>query len=353
VDSDPVISLVLMDIDLGSGMDGTETARSILEHHDLPIVFLTSHAEKEYVDRVEKITSYGYVLKNSGEFVLIESINMAYKLFQAHQDMRLYARNLRSAEQKSEDRRRYLEAILASVPIAIVTADGRNRIVEWNVEAENLFGYTAEEAVGRNIDYLVTHEASPHRREAADASARVLEAKRVQLSNAVRNRKDGSQVSVMISVAPIVEQGEVVGTVASYRDVGELKRAEEERFEYARRLHTLMENLPGMAYRCRNNRSWTMEFVSRGCHALTGYRKEELENNSVVAFADLILPEYREMVWRGVQEALSRKERFTLKYRIRTREGEIKWVWEQGEAVFCDENNVQHIEGFITDITSV
>jgi len=81
VDSDSEISLVLMDIDLGQGMDGTEAARRILQKHDLPIVFLTSHSEKEYVDKVKKITGYGYVLKNSGEFVLVESIKMAYQLF--------------------------------------------------------------------------------------------------------------------------------------------------------------------------------------------------------------------------------------------------------------------------------
>src|SRR6056297_6346 len=81
VDSDSEISLVLMDIDLVQGMDGTEAARRILQKHDLPIVFLTNHSEKEYVDKVKKITGYGYVLKNSGEFVLVESIKMAYQLF--------------------------------------------------------------------------------------------------------------------------------------------------------------------------------------------------------------------------------------------------------------------------------
>jgi PAS domain S-box-containing protein len=84
VDSARGISLILMDIDLGKGMDGTEAAKRILEQHDLPVVFLTSHAEKEYVDRVKKIANYGYVLKNSGEFVLNESIEMAYQLFDSY-----------------------------------------------------------------------------------------------------------------------------------------------------------------------------------------------------------------------------------------------------------------------------
>ncbi|MBN2051228.1 MAG: PAS domain S-box protein [Spirochaetales bacterium] len=77
--------LILMDIDLGrKKMDGTEAAERILKDHRLPIIFLTSHSEKEMVDRVKGITRYGYVLKNSGEFVLIEAINMAFELFDAH-----------------------------------------------------------------------------------------------------------------------------------------------------------------------------------------------------------------------------------------------------------------------------
>jgi len=80
----PEIDLVLMDVDLGEGVDGTVAARRMLEYRELPIVFLTGHSEKEYVERVEEITHYGYVLKNSGEFALVQSIKMAFKLFEAH-----------------------------------------------------------------------------------------------------------------------------------------------------------------------------------------------------------------------------------------------------------------------------
>ena len=75
--------LILMDIDLGSGIDGTQAAEQILKQKDLPIVFLSSHTEPEIVERTEKITSYGYVVKNSGITVLSTSIKMALKLFEA------------------------------------------------------------------------------------------------------------------------------------------------------------------------------------------------------------------------------------------------------------------------------
>ncbi len=72
-----------MDINLGSGMDGTETAQRILMSINVPILFLSSHTEKEVVEKTESITNYGYVVKNSSITVLDASIKMAFKLFDA------------------------------------------------------------------------------------------------------------------------------------------------------------------------------------------------------------------------------------------------------------------------------
>lgn len=77
------IELVLMDINLGRGMDGTEAARAILAERDLPIVFLSSHTEPQIVEKTEAISSYGYIVKNSGETVLLASIRMAFRLFES------------------------------------------------------------------------------------------------------------------------------------------------------------------------------------------------------------------------------------------------------------------------------
>ena len=79
----PGISLILMDIDLGKGIDGTEAASIIQRDHDIPIIFVSSHCEREIVEKAEKITSYGYVVKSSSITVLDASIKMAFKLFEA------------------------------------------------------------------------------------------------------------------------------------------------------------------------------------------------------------------------------------------------------------------------------
>lgn len=83
VASGTAIDLILMDINLGQGMDGTEAAQGILAIRDIPIVFLSSHTEKEVVLKTEGISSYGYIVKNSGPTVLFTSIRMAFRLHEA------------------------------------------------------------------------------------------------------------------------------------------------------------------------------------------------------------------------------------------------------------------------------
>lgn len=76
------VDLILMDIDLGEGMNGVEAAKIILRKKDIPLVFLSAHDEAEIVATTEKVSSYGYILKNSGMTVLLASLRMAIKLFE-------------------------------------------------------------------------------------------------------------------------------------------------------------------------------------------------------------------------------------------------------------------------------
>ncbi|NKB70646.1 MAG: PAS domain S-box protein [Candidatus Latescibacteria bacterium] len=115
-------------------------------------------------------------------------------------------------------------------------------------------------------------------------------------------------------------------------------------------LMNLLDHLPGMVYRCRNDRDWTMKFVSQGSVELTGYSPTELLDNGKIAYGQLIHPEDRDTVWDTVQQALADQAAFQVGYRLRTPETE-KWVWEQGRGIFSPEGELLHLEGFISDIT--
>lgn len=117
------------------------------------------------------------------------------------------------------------------------------------------------------------------------------------------------------------------------------------------RLGAILQVLPGLVYRCRNDPQWTMEFISDGCRELTGYSPEDLIGNRRMAYAEVIVPEDRDTVYREVQAGLAEKRPYRMVYRIRTADGQIKWVWEQGRGVFDEEGEVLYLTGYITDVT--
>lgn len=130
--SDSDISLILMDIDLGKGMDGTEAAAQILNKKDIPIVFLSSHTEPAVVEKTEKITSYGYVVKNSGPTVLDTSIKMAFKLYQAYQNYNTRNQELYALAQELEESNKELitkEEELRAREASLAESDNRFRSV--------------------------------------------------------------------------------------------------------------------------------------------------------------------------------------------------------------------------------
>jgi len=125
--------------------------------------------------------------------------------------------------------------------------------------------------------------------------------------------------------------------------------------ESRRARDTLLRNLPGMAYRCRNSPEWPLEFVSGGCIDLTGYSADDLTARpgraARVRYADVIDPDDRERVWAGVQAAMAERRPFQFHYRITTADGRTRHVYEQGRGVFDDRGTLEALEGFVMDVT--
>ncbi len=134
-------------------------------------------------------------------------------------------------------------------------------------------------------------------------------------------------------------------------NITEQKQAEEALSESERKLKTLINNLPGMAYRGMHDRERTMSFVSEGCLVLTGVARSELVFCYKQSFYDLIHPQDREGVRGAMEAAIKAKSPFQFEYRICTATGEVKWVWEQGVGIFSQDDGSVSIEGFITDIS--
>nr|WP_233563585.1 PAS domain S-box protein [Haloarcula sp. Atlit-7R] len=116
-------------------------------------------------------------------------------------------------------------------------------------------------------------------------------------------------------------------------------------------LSRLIENVPGILYRRRNDPEWPMVFASGTVEEITGYEPDRIESSDVCWGADIIHPDDRESLRQTIGSQLGDSVQFTAEYRIITATGETRWVRECGRAV--SEGNLQSdtLEGIITDIT--
>ncbi|MFD1599929.1 hybrid sensor histidine kinase/response regulator [Halobellus rarus] len=144
----------------------------------------------------------------------------------------------------------------------------------------------------------------------------------------------------------------------------ERQRADQRAERRKRRLETLISNLPGIVYRCRNEPEWPMEYVAGETDGLVGYPAEALETNEVNWGREVLHPDDRERAWEEAQSAIDRGEPFECTYRVVTADGDVRWMWERGRPIDDSEldagggQNVGEggeqttaIEGFITDVT--
>jgi PAS domain S-box-containing protein len=131
------------------------------------------------------------------------------------------------AEEELKTRQIYLESVLYSAPDAIVTLDPSHHVLEWNIGAEQIFGYSSHEALGKNLDDLVS--GSDVIEESRELTGQVLSGDKVLPRETVRYRKDGTPVNVIAAGSPIVISGKLQGVVAVYTDITERKKAEEEK----------------------------------------------------------------------------------------------------------------------------
>lgn len=129
-------------------------------------------------------------------------------------------------------------------------------------------------------------------------------------------------------------------------------KIEKQLSEIERKYNTLLQNLPGAVYRCKNDSNWTMEYISDKCFEITGYKAGDIIDNKNISYAEIIYEEDRRRVWNEIQEANERRKPFQTTYRIKTESGIEKWIWEQGKGIFTEnDDELNAIEGFITDVS--
>lgn len=222
------------------------------------------------------------------------------------------------------------------------------RYISVNEEFCKITGYSAGEL--RQMDpFQLTHpDDQPKLMRQAEAVLRGETDQYVDTRRCIR--KDGKVVWLHVAATMLRDsEGRPQRVIAAAIDITHRMNTEQALRESERRLALLVSNLPGMAYRCNNDRDWTMTFVSDRALDLTGYTAAEFIAGKTL-WSQLLHPNESERIWSEVQAAVDQRRPFELEYRLRRRDGQWRWVWEQGQGVFVDDQLIA-LEGFITDVT--
>ena len=248
----------------------------------------------------------------------------------------------------AEERIRFQSGLLSAVGDSVIALDFEGRVLYWNRAAEQLYGWTSEEAMGRRLREMVVPQDLHGRAE--EIMAEVGEGKTWTGRLKVR-RRDGTTFEVEGTNTPVFgEGGELVCVIGVHRDITERKQAEERLRETEKRYRTLVERVPAVTYVQQATASGAVTYVSPQMKELLGYEPEECTSDPG-HWIKVIHPEDLERVLAEDRRVNETGEPFSLEYRQFAKDGRIVWIRDEATLMRDDQGKASYWLGVQTDVT--
>jgi PAS domain S-box-containing protein len=212
----PEISLILMDLELGAGIDGAMAAEEITKDYDIPVVFVSGHTDRESIKKVEEFASYGYIVKGLPGTVFRAYVKMAFNLHDAHKELKEKGQIIRESEEK------YRKLVEQSHDGIYIYSE--NRFCFVNGRVSEITGFTKEDLLNMDLTELVHTDDRELVRGITEGRARGEAVPETYEMRIVR--KDGKVRDLELAVSSISYNG-TYAALGSARDVTERKQAEE------------------------------------------------------------------------------------------------------------------------------
>ena len=319
--------LVLVDMDLGAGLDGAELAAQLLQTHDWPVVFLSAHTERAFVDRVKKISNYGYVIKNSGEFVLLETLEAALRLQSERKANLALVARLRFARNERE-------LVLNSLPDGVISFSADHQLSFKSETYRRQMGIAKDDATVETVEE-VTRLVHPDDRGVLNDIFAAISEKKTGLEYRFRVRHVLGHYFWRQDRARFTydDQGNYLGAFVLCRDISESVSDHAEIVEGAARLRVMMD-IAGIAWWEFNDKTGRVSFDEHMTKML-GYEAADF-----VHYRDLtkrVHPDDVELAMAAMRSFLSgAKPRYDVTYRVLAKSGDYLWFRDVGRLKEAD-----------------
>jgi PAS domain S-box-containing protein len=237
-----------------------------------------------------------------------------------------------------------LGAIVDSSDDAIVSKDLNGIITSWNKGAERLFGYTADEVIGRSITIIIP---SDRLGEEPEILSRLQRGERIEHFETIRRRKDGLLLDISLTISPVKDAREkIIGASKIARDITERKRAELALLASESRFRQLADSMPQMVWTARPD--GVLDYYNEQWYKFTGF---DSQKSGDFSWDSILHPEDAKQSRKNWHSAVTTGEPYQIEHRFWDRH-ENRWRWFMTRAlpVHDSDRNIVKWFGTCTDI---
>ncbi|MBQ4833285.1 PAS domain S-box protein [Pseudoalteromonas sp. MMG010] len=244
-----------------------------------------------------------------------------------------------------------LNAILGTAIDGIITIDHKGVILSINEAVTKIFGWQSDEILGKNVKMLMDSSIAKDHDSYLKHAANIDFGKVIGINRDVHAKhKNGQLFPIRLGVGEVKLQDQTPLFVGFITDLTEQRALQQSLIEKEQSYRSLMNNMPGVAFRCEHNTARSTLFISPNIVELTGYTPDEFTNNNI-EFINLILKADQLPLFDVINQALKDKRQYSVEYRIRHRNGSILWLLEQGSFDYNEQGETNWIDGVLIDIT--